>query len=613
MNDMSHHAAIVLMPLDVLYLHPLNTRSEPPPPDIEALAESIEASGLLQNLLAYRDPVRPNDLGVVAGGGRLRALQLLAARGDWSGSVPCQVTDDPEVARLWASVENAARTELHPADEIRAYGRMAAGGASPLMIAKAFAVSERAVKQRLRLAHLPDTIIDGLRAGTHSLDQLYALSLAGSPEQLDAAAAQLADTPDMGAWAIKRLIVGEVTTATDRRAKYVTVDLYEAEGGKTTRDLFSDAIYLHDESLLNKLFDRRLTEDADCVQAEGGWGFTLKTHAGSPYDDKTLTGYRTIQPDPVDLPEGDQQDYDDLASMDDLTEDQADRMAELEERMQGAFDDNARAALGCAVYVDYRGQLKVIEGLAPKAARSADSDTADGAPQATEEPEISQVLREDFLTIRRTALQTALLLKPELLLDLVAFQLQWSEQHAGWASLVAVSADRQNPEPSVSDGLALVGALFPAERIDHATARASDLRDFRAQDGFRKRRNEILTCMFARAIMAMPGDLTDLVEDLAGADIRKVWQPNLANCFGRMGAKALVSTYVELLQPDDGDDRFTAFQAMKKKDKAKELDDLFNSHELREAYGLSRETGQRIDAWLPEIMRRDAAALRDAA
>src|SRR5690606_26228469 len=115
-----------------------NARSEPPAADIEALAESIADIGVIQNLAGFLDPATPADIahkiGIVAGGRRLRALGLLCARDGRDPAetrVPVRVTDNEDTARLWASAENAAREALHPADEVRAYGRMAAAGAEP--------------------------------------------------------------------------------------------------------------------------------------------------------------------------------------------------------------------------------------------------------------------------------------------------------------------------------------------------------------------------------------------------------------------------------------------------------------------------------------------------
>lgn len=617
MNDLSPAiGASGRLSVDIadLYLHPLNTRSEPPPLDIATLADSILACGLMQNLLCFVDPDRAEGdarrMGVVAGGRRLRALQQLGQAGLWLDPVPVQFTTDRLQAQTWANAENTARAALHPADEIRAYGRMEATGASPLTIAKAFAVTEAHVKRRLRLAHLPARAIDALKSGAISYGQCAALTLSDDQEKVGAVLDVLANNPNMHEDWVRRQMLGDGgISAGDRRARFIGLDLYEAEGGTTTRDLFTDNAWLHDQALLDRIFARRLAEETERLRSEGGWGFALHTTGNSPHDDKRMADYVQEDEPIIDLPEGDQEELDNLMAADDLDEADAARRDELEARAFPGFDDETRAGLGIMAYVNWAGKLVTVEGLRPRAAQAAgdtehDGDTTgtDAPPAPAPEPDISQVLREDFLTIRRAALQTALLLKPELTLDLVAFALDWAERHASYG-ITGVKIDPQNVTPNVAEGLTIVGALQPADRQDWATATAADFRAFREQDGFKKRRNEILTVHFARSVMAIPGDLTDLLEQLAGAQVRSIWQPNVANCFGRLSSAALIGIYAELLRPEDDDDRFAAFQAMKKRDQAKELDDLFHDLSVREAYGIDRETGARIDAWVPQMMR----------
>jgi len=75
-------AGVAMVPLSRLYLHDLNARSEPPEADIAALADSIRAIGLMQNLSGFVEAIPGDDedglIGIVAGGRRLRALRLLA-------------------------------------------------------------------------------------------------------------------------------------------------------------------------------------------------------------------------------------------------------------------------------------------------------------------------------------------------------------------------------------------------------------------------------------------------------------------------------------------------------------------------------------------------------
>lgn len=621
MNDLSPAiGASGRLSVDIadLYLHPLNTRSEPPPLDIATLAESILACGLMQNLLCFVDPDGGDGgarrMGVVAGGRRLRALQQLGQAGLWLDPVPVQFTTDRLQAQTWANAENTARAALHPADEIRAYGKMEATGASPLTIARAFAVTETHVKRRLRLAHLPARAIDALKAGAISYGQCAALTLSDDQEKVGAVLDILANNPNMHEDSVRRQMLGDGgIVAGDRRARFIGLDLYEAEGGTTTRDLFTDNAWLHDQALLDRIFARRLAEETKRLLAEGGWGFALQWAGGGLYDDTRMADYVQEDEPVIDLPEGDQEELDNLMAADDLDEAAAARRDELKARAFPGFDDEARARLGIMVHVNWTGKLVAIEGLRPRTAQTADGgqdggDTTgtDAPPATTPEPDISQALREDFLTVRRAALQTALLLKPELTLDLVAFALDWAERHASYG-ITGIKTDPQNVTPNVAEGLTIVGALQPADRQDWSTATAADFRAFREQDGFKKRRNEILTVHFARSVMGIPGDLTDLLEQLAGAQVRSIWQPNVANCFGRLSSAALIGIYAELLRPEDGEERFAAFQAMKKRDQAKELDDLFHDFSVREAYGIDRETGARIDAWVPQMMRGAAA------
>ena len=64
---------IVSFTLDDLILSPLNPRQEASAAGIAALAASIRAVGLMQNLGGY--PTEDGRIGIVAGGRRLRALQ----------------------------------------------------------------------------------------------------------------------------------------------------------------------------------------------------------------------------------------------------------------------------------------------------------------------------------------------------------------------------------------------------------------------------------------------------------------------------------------------------------------------------------------------------------
>src|ERR1700677_4334704 len=106
------------IPLSKLVLSDLNVRKARSKDDIAAMAASIEAEGILQNLLAH--PAASETFAVVIGGTRLAAMQLLAKEGKISADylVPVDVrpADDPTLTSK-SLAENVRRSAMHPIDE----------------------------------------------------------------------------------------------------------------------------------------------------------------------------------------------------------------------------------------------------------------------------------------------------------------------------------------------------------------------------------------------------------------------------------------------------------------------------------------------------------------
>ena len=133
-------------PLAKLTLSAMNPRQEVPQAEVEELAESIWTAGLIQSIAGLVDT--EGNAEIVAGGRRLRALKFLAEKHSDLASIRPELANplvmlapDATTARAWASLENVARRDLQPAEEIRAYGKMAEAGSVPSIIARAFAVT----------------------------------------------------------------------------------------------------------------------------------------------------------------------------------------------------------------------------------------------------------------------------------------------------------------------------------------------------------------------------------------------------------------------------------------------------------------------------------------
>jgi ParB family chromosome partitioning protein len=272
---------VTLIPLSQLQRKPskINVRTVEPT-GIEALADNIAAVGLLQNLIAV--PYAKGRFEVVAGGRRLRALQLLVKRRKLpvDHPVPCQIRQ-ADSAILASLSENVQREAMHPADEFDAFARLVGTGKAIEDVAASFGVTPVVVQRRLKLAAVSPRLMTDFRAGALSLEQMMALTLS------DDHAAQEAAFYNVPEWArtashIRQRLVGGDVRATDRRARFVGLDAYQAAGGVIREDLFADAdrapAYLSDSALLDRIVDERLQNVAVQVQAEG-WQWVQVTHS----------------------------------------------------------------------------------------------------------------------------------------------------------------------------------------------------------------------------------------------------------------------------------------------------------------------------------------------
>lgn len=590
-------------PLAQLVLSPMNARAtEPSAEDIATLAASIEACGLMQNLLGY---VAPGDtsgkIEIVAGGRRLRALQLLASQPGKqlraaNPYVPVQVTHDRDMAMAWAMAENTGRTALHPADEIQAYRRMMLSGSDPNAIARAFAVTERHVRQRLKLALLPDPVIAALRGGKISLDQAAAFTIARTAEDAEAVLQKVLTTQ----WRtddreIRAMLSRDTVRASDRRAVFVGLDAYEAAGGDVQRDLFTDAAFLEDAALLDRLFEEKLTA---AVQDElaTGWGW-VKGLTDSYADYALSSGMQRIYRVPVQLPEADLEEMSELREIgnrDELTDAQAERLDELEDRAAGDFTDEDRAQSGLWLYVDGHGNLSRHGPFKPPV---QEEPKAEDGIQKVEEKPVSQAVAMDLHKIQLAALQFELADSPSLALDLLAWQMEAGL--AEWQRPIRATFTFVPLTPEKAEGFNPIDGNFALDRASaqRADATVASFLSFRAKGS--AYRDAILALAAARSLTK--GDMSPWLAHTLQPDPRRFWTPTKEGYFSRIAGGHLDAIWANLV-PDDREPSHAQFRALKKPDKAQHLHRLFNDADFRELIGLSREENRAIDTWIPAEM-----------
>ncbi|MEM1150177.1 MAG: ParB/RepB/Spo0J family partition protein [Pseudomonadota bacterium] len=612
MTNQSKHstdATIIYASMDQLYLHELNPRQEVAQEAVEALAESIKTCGLLQNLGGLQD--ESGKIGVVAGGRRLRALAYLAESDpakETSKSIPVLLAKDAAQAEVWANAENTARADLDPADEIRAYGRMAQSHASTDEIASAFGVTVAHVKGRLRLAHLPDAALDALKAKVINLTVAQKLTTADDERLILEVLQLIAEGRITHTNQIDGVLHPKAVKSTDRRAVFVGTEAYEAAGGKIARDLFSDDVFFEDRDMLDGVFAERLNAAAETVAHEKGWAWVM-THEDAYLSWNFMEEHKFERVYPVEdvLSDDLAERYEELAELaegDVLNEAGEAELEKLQSILDGDFTEDQKALAGCVVHVGQDGHLQITGGLIrpddKKAAIEAGILVASQHESVGKAPKspYSQKLRDDLDAIELAALQNAMLDQPDLLLDLLAFQLSGM---TGFRDVLGITTGQPRNAPSCADGFTVDKRLSkpdasPADRWDVDLKKA--FATFKKKG--KKHRDAELTRLLAKLLTGGDTNFSDFLEQKSGAAIRKVWTPTADNVFKRVSGPMMEGIYCDLLDLAPTDERAKTFAKMKKGEKAETLEDLFSDPTKQKLHGVTAEQKARIDAWVPD-------------
>jgi ParB family chromosome partitioning protein len=297
----------MFVPLNKLKKSPKNARKTPHgEAAIEALAASIAAKGMLQNLVV--EPELNADGGetgfyfVTIGEGRRLAQLLRASRKQIKKSEPIRcvldTANDPHEISL---DENVTRTNMHPADQFEAFQRMAdERGYGAEEIAARFGVTPQIVRQRLRLGAVSPKLMQVYRDGGLTLDQLSAFAISEDHARQEQVYENLSWNKEPAV--IRRAMTQSHVPASDRRALFVGAEAYAETGGLILRDLFSEdgGGYFQDAVLLDRLTLEKLVGVADEVRAEG-WKW-----AQAFLDYPHAHGLRRAYPQQVDLSSEDQ-------------------------------------------------------------------------------------------------------------------------------------------------------------------------------------------------------------------------------------------------------------------------------------------------------------------
>lgn len=601
-------------PLASLTLSPMNPRQTVAQTDVIELAESIWTAGLIQSLAGLADA--DGRCEIVAGGRRLRALQYLAdlhpdmatVRPELANPV-VMLAPDADTARTWATVENIARRDLDPADEIRAYGKMAAAGSPPSMIARTFAVTEKRVYRRLALSHLPEPVLDALAENEISLSMAACFTICDD----EALALEVLDRCRGQSWSdyqLKNALRPEALKDSDRRARFVGLDAYKSAGGRLKCDLFAEVTYLDDTELLGRLFAEKLDAAVAHVVAMG-WKWAeargdLTTFGWYERDQGKIEQLLRLR---GELSEEQAARYDELAELAEgaaLDEEAQAELEALQDLIDGDFSAEQKAVSGVVIYVDREGQVCTAEGLVrpddKAAARAAGLIAGPARAEEADKPKspISNALADDLRRVFTGARQHAALRDPDMILALLAYELTGSMGYSHAFGLR--TEDVPNLPTTGTDGYALDARLTTPAATPADPWKVDIAKGFRqfAKKGAEHIRAELIRHL--AALLTVNDDkLAGLIDKQVQTNPREVWTPVAANFWTRVPGSYRCAVWRDLLDLPEDHPTATTFAKMKKAEQSDRLEKLFTDAEFRAAHGVTEAQADRIGQWLPEI------------
>lgn len=401
-----------MIPLDQLkFGHeadpPINARKVGRDTDIEELAASIDAHGLI-NALTVRE------IGgvafVAAGNRRLAALRFLVKKGNLVETtlVKCELPENDIAGDELSLAENIQRIPMHEADQYEQFWQLHEKGLTDDQISKRFGYEIKSVGRMLALGKVSPLILDEWRKGEGRFDSegfaiVAAFTLAPTLKEQEAVFKRLKKSGHIWPRAVREAFGGEDGQAV-KNLKFVGKADYEKAGGKVTDDLFGDSPIVADPALLEKLAAAKI--ETKLKELRGAWAWVSMAK---------------------DLPYSWNYSY---------------------QKVKGGKNASAedRAKSGCVVEFKYDGTLEITYGVMKPAAAKAEkakADKAEGKPAERRAPELSNAQARDLSIVLSQAAQDAVVLNPRV--GLVALLAGFASHRSSYEiAAIMVSAEGWN-------------------------------------------------------------------------------------------------------------------------------------------------------------------------
>lgn len=622
---------IQMIELSKLVVSAQNVRTTMPSKEADKrLMASIASLGVLQNLVVV--PEGEGTFGVVAGGRRLRALKALesAKKIPTDTVVACRVRDEKDGITEISLAENVSQETMHPADQFEAFSKLEEQGATVTDIATAFGVTKKLVKQRMRLGRVAPVVLAAYKRGHIDLDVVMAF--AATPDQeRQIACFKSFEGGHISEWRVRQYIAGTSLELRCGAGRFVGRAAYIKNGGVLDEDLFSEAVYLRDTALVERLAMEKLERAAKKLRKEEPEWLWIEPQLNL----NDSPDIHTLGSDYIDVPDALQAELDAAQSQydvlmdcyfeggkliggDDSTEDYTteeqldDAFSQADERLDAllvkkddhlGFTAEQKAYAGCYVSICSRGELKVVKGLVRDKDLPAEQGEPNVAPETSEDAPIekagiSKALASDLAMYRQQAAKAALLADPALASDLVHFNLCVSILGGGWGARAILDASSRTV-PSITglddntvglavDEMEAVLGELPLAWKDLSNS-SEQFAEFRSLP--RKTKEKLVAFCAAQSLQInlLRGEspIQDAVVDYLAVDFAKYWRPTKANYFGRLNKRQMLEKFTPIF----GQEWAESGETKKKGDLASELEFSFIEAE--------KEAGHVLNSWVP--------------
>jgi ParB family chromosome partitioning protein len=557
--------------LGKLVLHPKNVRAASghgyDAVSIAPLAANIAVFGLLQPLLVQ--VLEDGQYGVLAGGRRLAALQKLCEDSVKGFGLRSKVQvnvvgSDVDGATALSLSENILALPMDALDRFEAFSAMADEGQGVSDIARAFGITERSVRESMRLGQIDVQIREAYRSGEINLETLR--EFAGHPDQAVQLSVftQLREENALAPWRVRSAFQKQYVRKGSDLGQFV-FDAYVKLRGAVAVDLIDEDSVLEDDHLVSEALITVLSDLAEEERAK--LGFVWADVAVDP-EWNAFADYGRVYPEQKDLSEEDQAkvdqlteelealaaDYDvaeDWQAQDEIEAKHEAKQAEIDALTQAYSDFDLGVSGVIAVWRN--GSVSFEHGMVrPEDMPDNSSEgTGDGASSAeqggqvsgadTSKPAYSAKLTDDLKEIRTRAVAIALAQSPDLARDYAEFTIV-AKALGAYVAFGDFGLDLSIGRP-ISPAEDPEGSRLAIEEVDAALFAGLDLAwaefETRATQfkAYRETPSEARQALLAYAVASTlrpsacdPSgrSLRALVDFEALPDIREAWTPDAA-------------------------------------------------------------------------------------